>query len=304
MTDDNDKTVFRQPSVQSDRTMIRPTPGRRGSGSSPAAQSPQQPVSPQHSPVEPKMGVEAAYFKTVRGLNPLVNVAATTLAVFEKVRQAVSHNDVGDLHQRLVNEIKQFDKYAREQGIQSELVLSARYVLCTVLDEAVLNTPWGSESTWTQRTLLSAFHNETSGGEKFFMILDRMRQAPAQNLDMLELMYICLSLGFEGKYRVSHNGRDKAEQIREEIFSVIRSYRGDYERSLSPTWQGLGKIRNTLAEYLPIWVVASVIGVVLLLGYSGFRFWLYRSSAPVIEQLVEVRQAADKSKPSGLGIDK
>ena len=200
----------------------------------------------------------------------------------------MSHPNVGGLHQRLVNEIKAFEANAKEQGIKPEVVLSARYILCTVLDEAVLNTPWGAESAWTQRTLLSMFHNETSGGEKFFLILDRMRDMPAENLSILEMIYIFLSLGYEGKYRVLHRGKEALEQIRDELFRIIRNHRGEYERSLSPSWEGLGRIKNSLAEYIPMWVIASVVAGVLLVSYTGFRYWLYQSSAPVAQQLVDI----------------
>jgi len=298
-SDDSDKTVFRQPSVDGDRTVIRPMPGGRGGATqpptqpmqAPVQQAPlQQPSAPAYQP-QPAQGANPganAYFSTSSGLNPLVNAASTLIAVFEKTRASVSHPDVGGLHQRLVSEVKTFESTAKQTGIKPEVVLSARYAVCTALDEAVLNTPWGSESAWPQRTLLSVFHNETSGGEKFFLILDRMKEQPAENLYILELMYIFLSLGFEGKYRVIHRGRDIIEQLRDDLFTIIRRQRGEYERSLSPSWQGLGRTRNSLANYIPMWVIASIVGTVLLLSYSGFRGWLYDTSSPVVDQLDKI----------------
>jgi len=305
-SDNSDKTVFKKPVNPGDRTVLRPTPGGRGATTT---QQNQQVTPPQHQPVHPQTNqsippqhpqyeTQAVYFRTINGLNPLMNEASTLLAVFEKTHQTVSHPNVGGLHQRLVNEIKAFEARAREQGIKPEIILSARYVLCTVLDEAVLNTPWGAESAWTQRTLLSIFHNETSGGEKFFLILDRMRDTPAENLYILELMYICISLGFEGKYRVIHRGRDMLEQIRDELYRIIRNHRGEYERALSPSWHGLGKIRNSLAQYLPMWVVASIVGAALVLSYSGFRYWLYHSSSPVSQQLTDIAENKTTKKSS------
>jgi type VI secretion system protein ImpK len=318
-SDNKDKTVFRPPSVNSDRTVIRPMPGGRSGRQQQQApeqpvqqppplqsQPPTQTVPPIQSPppvqqrpaavsqYQPELQTQidsasgSAYFNTSSGLNPLINAASTLIAVFEKTRQSLSHPDVGGLHQRLCDEIKLFEKKVSETGIRPEIALSARYSICAALDEIVLNTPWGSESAWPQRTLLSIFHNETSGGEKFFQLLDRMLEQPAENLYILELMYVLLSLGFEGKYRVIHRGRDAIEQLRDELFTTIRRQRGDYERSLSPSWQGLGKSRNSLAHYLPVWVAASILAVVLLLGYSGFRVWLYDSSLPVIEKLDEI----------------
>ncbi len=309
--DNQDKTVFRQPAGGGDRTVMRPRPGGRGAATPPPVQSP-VPPQPAMQPQQPAMAqpaaaqvdTQAAYFRTARGLNPLVNAASTLIAVFEKTHKSMSHPNVAGLHQRLVNEIRQFESVAKQQGIKPEIVLSARYILCTVLDEAVLNTPWGAESAWTQRTLLSLFHNETAGGEKFFMILERMREMPAENLYILELIYIFLSLGYEGKYRVLSRGKESLEHLREELFRIIRTHRGDYERALSPSWQGLGRIKNSLAEYVPMWVVASVVGGILLLSYSGFRYWLYQSSAPVAQQLLDIANNQEKSKSVSFTTDR
>lgn len=311
-TDNRDKTVFRQPAGNSDRTVIRPAPGGRGAPraepadidapSPPPAppqaqpfqpiQQPQQPVQPQANvQYQPNMESQAAgqaFFETRSGLNPIVNAASTLIAVFEKTHQSMSHADVGGLHRGLTNEIKLFENKLKELGVKPEVVLSARYCVCTAMDEAVLNTPWGTESGWSQRSLLSVFHNETAGGEKFFLILERMKEYPAENIDLLELLYLFLSLGFEGKYRVINRGRDMIEQLRDELYSIIRRQRGEFERSLSPNWQGLGNTRNSLTSYLPFWVVASVLAAVLFLSYSGFRVWMLESSTPVIAKLEEI----------------
>lgn len=311
MSNDNDKTVFQPPGAGGDQTILRPTPGGRGgqpqmptaqppppppmqpsAPQQPAPQQQYQPQAPQQPPLE--MG---GYFATTSGLNPLVNAASTLIAVYEKAKQSVTHPNVGGLHQRLVSEIKSFEVKAKEAGMKPEVVLAARYVLCAAVDEAVLNTPWGAESPWGQRTLLSLFHNETSGGEKFFVILERMKEQPAVNLYMLELMYVLLSLGFEGKYRVIHRGRDAIEQLRDNLFEIIRRHRGDYERTLSPSWRGLGKAKNSLASYLPTWVVASVVGLLLFAGYSGLRIWLYDASTPALNKLDEIVQVDQKNKP-------
>lgn len=291
-SDDSDKTVFKPAPGGSnpDHTVMRPMPGGRGFGGAPQNPPPQQP--PQYRPQpqqgamrQPAMESDAAFFRSGSGLNPLVNAAASLVAVFKQTRQSMTHNDIGGLHQRLTNEIRLFESRVRDLGVAPEIALSTRYILCSALDEAVLNTPWGSESAWAQRTLLSVFHNETSGGEKFFLILDRMRQSPAENIQVLELFYILLSLGFEGKYRLSPRGRDAIEQIRDELFTTIRRYRGDYERHLSDHWRGLGRTKNTLTQYIPMWVIVTVVVALLFFSFMGFRYWLYESATPVAEQL-------------------
>ena len=286
MSSEKDKTVFRPRAPQNvDRTIIRPTPGRRGGASAPRTQEANFQT---YAPNDNIANSNINSFRISYGLNPIVNSASTLIAVFQKTRNTASHADVAGLHQRLTNEIRDFQLQLQKLEVKPEIVISARYVLCSALDEIVLNTPWGAESHWPQKTLLTVFHNETSGGEKFFQILDHMRQTPSENMDMLELMYILISLGFEGRYRFADRGRDALEQVRDELFSIIRNYRGEYERTLSPRWQGLGKIRNSLTQYIPMWVVVSVMSAILVMSYSGFRYWLYDTSSPVVKQLNEI----------------
>lgn len=284
---DSDKTVFKQPMPGGDRTSMRPTPGARVQ-SAPVYEQPaggyQAP--PPGRPIIPD--VNLAQFKAEHSVNPIVNAAATLIAVFAKTRSTARHNDVGGLYQRLLNEIKAFESRLRDLNLKQEQLLSARYLMCSVLDEAVLNTPWGSESAWAQRTLLSVFHGETSGGEKSFLILDRLKQTPAENLDLIELYYICISMGFEGRYRLMNRGREGLDQIREELFSIIRRHRGEYERSLSPSWTGLGNMRNPLTEYIPLWFVVALMLAILFFSYSGLRYWLYSSSTPVVQEISEL----------------
>ncbi|MBL1276982.1 MAG: type IVB secretion system protein IcmH/DotU [Ectothiorhodospiraceae bacterium] len=304
-SDNSDKTVFRQPVNKGDGTVVRPMPGGRAPSSQ--TEVPNTPVTPPpnrellsgNNP-EPKASfnvgnnthhitrLDVGSIKAQYSINPLVNFATILIAVFSKTRETVSHANVGGLHQQLVTEIKSFEENAKEEGVSPEIILAARYILCTVLDEAVLHTPWGTESAWTQRTLLSVFHNETEGGEKFYLILDRMKSSPAENIDILELMYIFLSLGYEGKYRFVHNGRELLAQIRDDIFHITRNVRGEYERTLSPSWQGLGKGRNTLTHFVPLWVIAVVVSGIMVLSYSGLRVWMHESTAEVANQLTEI----------------
>lgn len=297
-TDNFDKSDFSKPSAGSDRTVIRPAPGgRRGAQQSStepygaAIPQPKRSTDVHHQTQVSSQYLEDAgdaYFRTQSGLNPVVSAAAALIAVFVKIGQSLSHSDIDGLHHQLLGEIRKFEHELKQFHIPPEIIVSARYIVCTALDEAVLNTPWGSESAWPQKSLLSIFHNETFGGEKFFLILDRMLEQPAKNITILELMYIFTSLGFEGKYRVINHGKESLEQLRENLFITISRQRGDYERSLSPSWKGLANARKSLRSYIPMWVAASILGAVLLVGYSGIRIWLFDSSVPVVEKLDEI----------------
>ena len=181
--------------------------------------------------------------------------------------------------------VQQFEAAARSKGEPADVILGARYVLCTAVDETVLNTPWGSQSIWATQTLLGTFHNETWGGEKFFQLLDRLIQEPARNLHLLELMYLCLSLGFEGKFRVQERGRAMLGSVQDNLYQTIRLHRGDIEQELSPRWTGVRDQRTKLARYVPLWVVAAVSAGLLLLVYSVFLISINSSASPALAEM-------------------
>ena len=77
------------------------------------------------------------------------------------------------------------------------------------------------------------FHNETWGGEKFFVLLSRLTDRPGNNRDLLELLYVCLALGFEGRYRVLQNGKSQLEAVREHGLSSDCSIARSFNQQVS-----------------------------------------------------------------------
>ena len=74
---------------------------------------------------------------------------------------------------------------------------------------------------WSRHSLLVTFHNETWGGEKFFQLLAKLAQNPQQHAHLLELMYYCLALGFEGRFRIVDNGRTQLETLKQRLLTIL-----------------------------------------------------------------------------------
>jgi len=276
-----DDPFFGTGSDDSDRTVIRPTPGgRRPAGGAPPPPPPTQP------PAQRPTG--GGVYTIDQGLNPLVTAASPLLSLIVELRNTLTHSDVASLRGHMEDEIRAFESRAAAAGVDRESIHAARYALCTVIDETVLNTPWGNQSAWSNNSLLILFHQDAWGGEKFFVILERMLKDPAQHVDMLELMYICLSMGFEGKYRVLESGLRSLEQARDTLFQTIRRQRGEFERDLSPHWRGVEGLGNTMRFYMPLWVVATLSCALLLATYLVFSYFINQASTPVFKELYSI----------------
>ncbi|MEF3073890.1 type IVB secretion system protein IcmH/DotU [Methylobacter sp. Wu1] len=273
--------------LDDDKTVLKPSPGLRKKPSSEPLQQPAAPVFAPAAEVLPQQ------INLQSGDNPLVGSAMALLSLVVQLRNSVSHADVPGLRNKLISEVKTFEAKSLQAGCPPEHVQAARYALCSLLDEAILNTPWGCNSIWTTQNLLVTFHKEAWGGEKFFQILQNLVAQPGTYLYLLELFYFCLSLGFEGKYRVQEHGLTRLEEVRENLYLVIRRQRGDFDKELSPHWRGITDKRNALAKYVPLWVVASVAGFALMLVFLGFLYAVNQASNPLLSQLYKIKDDLD-----------
>ncbi|TFF36629.1 DotU family type VI secretion system protein [Pseudomonas sp. RIT623] len=256
-----------------DRTQFMPRPG--GRGPQPATPTPATPPPALNVPAEPLAAGQA------EGLNPLEQAAGPLLALLTRLRNTIAHPAPASLRAQLLAYLRQFEERAEAAGVPRNEVLLARYALCTALDEAVLSTPWGSASDWGKQSLLITVHNEAWGGEKVFQLMEHCLQSPRERLHLLELLYLCTSLGFEGRYRVMNGGRAQLEALRERTAATIRSARGEIERELSPHWRGVSVARDRLAQFVPPWVGLAVALALLLLVLFGLRLKLAADAEPV-----------------------
>jgi type VI secretion system protein ImpK len=287
------------PKTGGDRTILRPneavprkspTPGTPPPGIPPVAPGlgarsavPPPPAAPMSAPSSASPANLSDFLSG--DLNPLLQAATPLLILGRRLRSTVSVPDVSSLHRQVFMEIHAFENYARSAGANAEDVLAARYVLCTALDEAVLNTPWGAQSEWATQTLLISFHREAFGGQKFFQILERIVGDPQRYINLMELMYACLALGFEGRYRLEERGASRLVEVQQDLYQRIRAVRGAAEGELSPHWRGVAEARNRVTRYVPLWIVALAALAVLVVVYIGLYASIGRRSETVMGAL-------------------
>ncbi|MCF6252533.1 MAG: type IVB secretion system protein IcmH/DotU [Methylococcaceae bacterium] len=281
---------------QNSSTVLKPRPGSRQPGRRPGrVENP--PPTPQSPPPQrvvrrpiPTPPPSDDFSQTISEgrKNILVSIATPLVTLASSLRNSVSHADVDSLRERLVQSLNDFSNDLLHSGYMQETVADSSYALCTLMDEVVLNTPWGGHSSWGTQTLLSHFHGEAWGGENFFSKLNTLKTQPAVNLDILELYYLCLSLGLQGRFRVLDNGLARLNEVREDLYQLIRRQKGGYEKALSAHWQGIRNLKKTLLNYTPWWVATAVAAGILLVMYLVFLYLINASADPQFIKLDNV----------------
>lgn len=184
------------------------------------------------SPLTGETYYRSLTFTTHTGINPLISAASALLIINARLRHCEQYQNVANLYQCLVHEVKVFETRARNLNYRAETIMVARYVLCACLDETIMQTAFGQQQHWQQQ-LLNTFQREQNAGERFFLILERISADAAHHLDLLELIYLCLSLGYEGQYHHIQHGKMKLDAIIDNLYQRIRRERQELKPLLT-----------------------------------------------------------------------
>ncbi|WP_152613080.1 type VI secretion system protein TssL, long form [Tateyamaria sp. ANG-S1] len=216
-------------------------------------------------------------------LPDMVAKAAPLLNLAHALRTGQNPPAVPELRRELTGAARRYEAALAAAGTLPDQARAAHYVVCATLDDVIRNTDWGSE--WAVEGLVSTFHHDVLGGDKVFALLDHFQQTPRNNRDLLLLIYLCLSLGFEGRARVSSRGLAELALVRENLFRTLRTQFDIVERDLSPQWRGEDAAHNPIRAGLLFWLLSGAALLALLVVFIVYTSLLNRAADGTLAQL-------------------
>ena len=215
-----------------------------------------------------------AAHSTTNIYNPLIEAAKPVFILVNAMQQTTSQLSTDSLINKFSLLINNFEENAEKNGARYDAIQAAKYCLCTFVDELAVRAGWADE-TWSKNSLLVSFYDETWGGERFFEIIQNLKQDPDKNIDLLEFMYLCLQFGYKGKYQVLNSGELEIDKIKRDLLALIHSKRPDQTADL---FKHNPIITNTIQRKqrlsIPLWVVGVLGAVVLGVGYFAMQWSL------------------------------
>lgn len=216
--------------------------------------------------------------------NPFITSASPLLRAVIQLQKSLDKDNIYDAREELVSKINLYNDTASKYGIEENEILVTRYILCTFTDEILNSTHLGKDNNWSNNSLLSIFHNETYGGENFFHLLDKFLKVPAKYIHILELMYICMALGFEGKYRVVDRGQIELNNIKDGLFKQIKIVQGRDPLTFYSI-QEPSKDKYRLFNKISYPMLIISILTLLIIVYSSLTFSLHHKDEDFINLL-------------------
>lgn len=227
------------------------------------------------------------YRLSLRGnsLNPMIDAATPLLGMVMRLQSMNSKAMPEHLFSQVVTDIQALEQSLQEQGYEPGIIISFRYILCTFIDETALGQGWSNKNEWIRQSLLVHFHNETWGGEKVFILLERLIREPKRYQDLLEFLYLCFSLGFRGRYKVAASNQDEFEQIYRRLHHALHPLRDEAAFPLLHQDKEHQSSRYRLCQRLTIKHVFFGGLAVLVLFYLFYLLRLDTQTQDILQQL-------------------
>lgn len=157
----------------------------------------------------------------------LPDYCAETLGFACQLQHSADPGDGAALRTKLAQLFEGLAGKAKEGGVDQANVWLAGYAVVSLLDEIVLNSDWPLKEHWLGRPLQLQYFNSFNAGQEFFEKLQQVQQNAGNDLEKLEVLevyYLCLCLGFRGQYNTVQ-GMETLKQLKANLAQQLTSAR-------------------------------------------------------------------------------
>ena len=161
------------------------------------------------------------------GINPIVDAAAPIFSYVQAIKDQLTPIPVTQLQLQLNTLLMQIQEQIASFSYNAETIAATRFILSAFIDDELCHT---TAIDWDNHALLTHHDKE----DAFFNLLKRLCLNSGKYIELIELMAICLQLGYQGKYRHHPHEFRELETIIDDLHQHIKSVRGQPIKTLAP----------------------------------------------------------------------
>lgn len=190
--------------------------------------------------------------------------------------------------------LRDLDVGAKIAEMPLEYVQLAKYALAAYFDEMILLSEWAVKDAWMGKPLQLAYFNDFAAGEEFYNKLDTLRNTTEKKkLEVLEVYYLCLTLGFKGKY-ADLQGMERRKVLIDSLARELAAAKGvsvesggdDKEKNrIAPHWKAPDPGLQNPVRQIPPWLFPGVCVALALLLFLIYNLILGSQTDGVLEGL-------------------
>ena len=193
--------------------------------------------------------------------------------------------------ERIKRFLDDFEKEARRNNASTDDIYVAKFAFCAAVDEAVLGSGFSIRDAWERQPLQLTFFGEQLAGEQFFVKLEELRAQGARRVQALEVFHHCLLHGFRGKYMLE--GPEKLNYLVSRVGDEVAHHKGK-RAAFAPHWAIPDRVKHTLRNEMPMWVIASIMALMGMLAFIGLHSYLDHETGQALASYQQIVKLAPR----------
>lgn len=206
--------------------------------------------------------------------NDLVTFAGPILDLILRLKAGIvapSH----ELRPQVASMLEEFEKRAERYRFNHKIVQVSKFALASFVDETVLTNNFPLRDEWEKYALQLELFGEQLAGNKFFEKLDAMLKQIEVTQDAVEIYYLCMLLGFKGRYQVYE--QEKLLAIMQETANALVKVGKIRPVELAPNWLANDQPRPPPKRGMPVWAKIGSLAFIGLAFVIYLFMWLMSS---------------------------
>lgn len=220
-----------------------------------------------------------------RSGSDFVSLAAPVLELVLRVQAGIVAPS-NELRPTVAGLLTEMEERAARLRLSETQTRSVKFALAAFMDETVLTNDFPLREEWEKFPLQLEYFGEQLAGVKFFERLDDLTVRIETEADVVEVYYVCLLLGYKGKYRIYLE--DQLKGVIENTAEHLRRAGRLQDGELSPHWRVTDQPEPPRDKGLPLWAMISAgagLAAVILI-YVVLNFVLRGNLNEAINQLL------------------
>jgi type VI secretion system protein ImpK len=188
--------------------------------------------------------------------NDLVTFAAPVFDLILRLQAGIVKPS-NELRPKIKSLLDDFESRAERYRFNHKVVQVAKFALASFVDETVLTGDFHLKEEWEKFPLQLEYFGEQLAGNKFFDKLEAMIRQIEQTADAVEIYYVCMLLGFKGRYAVYE--QEKLLSIMQRTADALVKAGKITKVELSPHWQANDQPKPPEKRGMPTWAKVSAL---------------------------------------------
>jgi type VI secretion system protein ImpK len=189
--------------------------------------------------------------------NDLVTFAGPIFDLILRLKAGIVQPS-NELRPQIAKLLKDFEDRALRYRHRESIIQVAKFGLASFVDETVLTNNFPLKEEWDKYPIQLEHFGEHLAGNKFYEKLEAMLRQIEVTADAVEVYYICMLLGFKGRYAVYE--QDKFLKTMQKTADALVKVGKITKVELSPHWLVKDQPIPVEKKGMPAWAKMTAFG--------------------------------------------